>query len=90
MLFGFAGTAVSFVSFPLGLLIAYPGWGALELMIRFTKFFAAVPHALVDVPNVSLWVICGYYVMLIVVSLSTIRTHKSAAPSSLVAVRGST
>ncbi len=65
MLFGFAGTVVSFFFEPLGLLIAYLGWGSLEVIIRATKFFAEVPHALVSTGDVSDWFVWGYYLLLL-------------------------
>lgn len=67
MLFGFAGAVVSFFFEPLGLLIAYLGWGALEVIICATKFFAEVPHALISTGNISNWFVWGYYLVLIVV-----------------------
>ena len=49
MLFGFLGVLVSYASFPFGLFIAYLGWGALEVIIRITQFFADLPYALFHV-----------------------------------------
>lgn len=71
MLFGFAGTVVSFFFEPLGLLIAYLGWGALEVIIRATKFFAEVPHALVSTGDLSNWFVYGYYAALIIFLVSS-------------------
>ena len=65
MLFGFLGVALSFIAFPLGLLFAFPGWGALELIIRATKFFAHLPHASVDVQTAESWIVWLYYGMFV-------------------------
>ncbi len=45
MLTGFVGTVLSFVWFPLGQLVAYAGWGLLELIILIAKLCAAIPYA---------------------------------------------
>lgn len=66
MLFGFLGTVISFFSFPLGLFVAYLGWGALEFIIRITQFFAEVPYALLETGSVHDAFVWGYYVVLIV------------------------
>lgn len=52
MLFGFLGTLVGFLSEPLGLFIAYPGWGALEVVIRIARFLAELPYASVSTEGV--------------------------------------
>lgn len=65
MLFGFLGTVISFISFPFGLLIAYIGWGCLELIIRITRFFADVPYALLETESVHHMYVYGYYVFLL-------------------------
>lgn len=63
MLFGFVGTLVSFVSFPLGQIISYPGWSSLDWIVSIAKFFAEIPAASLDM-KMSTWVIVGYYVIL--------------------------
>ena len=79
MLFGFLGTIVSFV-FPFaGLLLAYPGWGALELIIRITAFLAAFPHAVLRV-SISMGLVILYYAGLLLL-LSFMRAQRSFSPA---------
>ena len=49
MLFGFLGALVGFLSEPMGLLVAYFGWGALEAVIRIAEFLAKLPYASISV-----------------------------------------
>ena len=64
MLFGFAGTIISFVIFPLGQLTAYLGWGCLEWIIMVTELMASVPFASVSVPKINTVVVVFYYIAL--------------------------
>ena len=64
MLFGFLATAVSFVAFPLGQLIAYPGWGCLEWIILVAKHAAQIPYASIDIPHMNIFLIIIYYIAL--------------------------
>jgi competence protein ComEC len=65
MLFGFLGTMISFASFPLGLFIAYLGWGCLQLIILLTQFFATVPYALLETGDIGVSIVWAYYVLLL-------------------------
>lgn len=65
MLFGFAGTMISFVYFPLGQLFAYIGWGCLEWIILVTEYLSIIPYASVDIPQIGIWMVAVYYVGLI-------------------------
>ncbi len=65
MLFGFLGTVVSFVSFPLGQLIAYVGWGALEWIIQVTIVLAKIPLASINTPQFGFFALLGYYALLV-------------------------
>jgi competence protein ComEC len=65
MFFGFLGTAAGFFSEFLGLFIAYPGWGALELIILITQFFAELPYAMLEVAKVPHWILGAYYAALL-------------------------
>lgn len=49
MLLGFTGTVVGSISFQLGQLIAYVGWGFLELIIIVAKICAAMPYSAVRI-----------------------------------------
>ncbi len=73
MLFGFIGTLVGFVSEPLGLLIAYPGWGALEAVIRIARFLAELPYASVSPEGVGEVYVWGFYALLAIIYLLAIR-----------------
>lgn len=61
MLFGFLGTVLSYVYFPLGQVISYVAWGLMELIIRITEIIAAVPYSAVEVPHVGVTIVFGYY-----------------------------
>ncbi len=65
MLFGFLGTILSWIFFPLGQLVGYIGWGLLELIIDIATYGAKIPYASLTTPGVSVWVIGLYYVMVI-------------------------
>ena len=80
MLFGFLGVTLSFLSFPLGLFIAYLGWGALELIIRVAETFADLPYASFAVSSVQHSWVFGYYVVLLVF-LTTYRRICVVPPS---------
>ena len=85
MLFGFVGTIISFVIFPLGQLIAYLGWGCLEWIIIVTELMASVPLASVSVPKINTMVILVYYVGLVVF---LIRSRKTPTPNPSPTGRG--
>jgi competence protein ComEC len=85
MLFGFFGVVASFIYFPLGQLIAFVGFGALELIILVAETCSSLTFALVETPGIGWKMIIGYYVVLIVLISITTHTHKPSAPSSLAA-----
>jgi len=80
MLFGFLGTIVSFIFFPLGQLIAYAGWGCLEWIVFIASTLANLPFASVDTPRINVVLIGIYYICLIALLLFT--THKRALSAS--------
>lgn len=49
MLLGFVSVIVSYISFPLGQLIGYLGWGCLELILLIAKVFAEIPFASITI-----------------------------------------
>ena len=61
MLFGFVATIISYVSVNLALLPAYIGWAALEWVVLVSHYLSRVPLASVDMPEMNVWVIVGYY-----------------------------
>ncbi|MBI5793464.1 ComEC family competence protein [Candidatus Uhrbacteria bacterium] len=61
-LLGAVATALSFISFPLGLIVSYVCWLTMECIIRFTELFAALPFASIAVPHLSMIVAVLYYV----------------------------
>ncbi len=65
MLFGFLGTVISFVIFPLGQLISFVAWGCMELILRMTTTLAIIPYASVTISTVSMWLIGAYYLIII-------------------------
>ena len=65
MLFGFIAVLLSFVSFPLALIPAYITWGILTYIIKVIELTAAIPYASVDIPGMKVWMMFGYYILLI-------------------------
>ena len=65
MLFGTLGICVSFLSFFGGQLIAYLGWGFLELVLRIAEFLAGIPFASITTGTFSPIFLIGYYAILI-------------------------
>ena len=61
MLFGFTGTMLSFVCFPLGQLVAYMGWGCLEWIIQTATLLANLPVASADFGTVRPQYVVLYY-----------------------------
>ncbi len=86
MLFGFLGTCAGFFSEPLGLLIAYPGWGALEVIIMATEYLSDFRYASVSTASVSHVWVWGYYVLLVAVTIGiqilSVRLSHSAEKSA--------
>ncbi len=65
MLFGFLGTVISFVSFPIGQVLGYIGWGCLELIILITTTLASLPFASVNIPTIGGLIVYAYYTVII-------------------------
>ena len=66
MLCGFLATIISFISFPLGQLLAYFGWGCLEWIMGIARILADIPLSSVETKAISLPMIVGYYGFLVV------------------------
>lgn len=64
MLFGFVGTILSFIYFPLGQLFAYIGWAFLEWMVLVATLLSKVPFASIEVPRIGVGLIIIYYLLL--------------------------
>jgi competence protein ComEC len=64
MLFGFVGTLLSFLWFPLGQLVAYIGWGCLEWIVLMANTLANLPMASIDTGNMRIYSIVLYYSLL--------------------------
>ncbi|MBU0767393.1 ComEC family competence protein [Patescibacteria group bacterium] len=67
MLFGFIGTVLSFIWFPLGQIFAYIAWAFLQWIVLVAKILAHVPFASVEVPWISISFIIGYYGLLVMI-----------------------
>ncbi|MFH1670240.1 MAG: ComEC/Rec2 family competence protein [Patescibacteria group bacterium] len=65
MLFGFIGTVLSILCFPLGQLFAYLGWAFLQWIVFVAKVMAHVPFASVEIPWMSTGFIIVYYFLLV-------------------------
>ena len=80
MLFGFLGTTVSFFWFFGGQLIAYIGWGLLELITVIAEKLSQIPFASLTIGSFSIVFVLLYYGMLLGV-LFYIRCHRSSSHS---------
>jgi len=76
MLFGFLGTVISFFIFPLGQVIAYIGWGCLQLIILVAQGISAIT------PDTTLFGIHPVFVVLYYVAL-LVTTHTPILSSFL-------
>ncbi|MBU0577334.1 ComEC family competence protein [Patescibacteria group bacterium] len=65
MMFGFVGVLFSFIFHPLGLIPAYMAWGILSYIIKVIEITAAIPYASVNLPGMKIWMMFGYYGVLI-------------------------
>ena len=65
MLFGFIAVILSFIFTPLSLICGYITWGILTYIIKIIDLMAIVPYASMNIPGMKLWMIFGYYGMLI-------------------------
>lgn len=67
MLFGFLAILVSFLSFKLSLLVGFVAYIFLEIILKTAEFLAQIPWASVEIENVSVGLVVGYYVALLLV-----------------------
>jgi len=75
MLFGFVGTVLSWLWFPLGQLFAYLAWAFLQWIVLVAKVMAHVPFASVEIPWISVSFIMMYYVLLVLWFIFKSRTR---------------
>jgi competence protein ComEC len=88
MLFGAAGTLLSFISFPLGQLVSYLGWACLEWIITVAHMCNAIPFASINM-HIPAWVLLPYYLLILTICrasgpslpATTVRACSSPAPS---------
>ena len=80
MLFGFLSTTVSFFWFFGGQMIAYIGWGLLELITMIAEKLSQIPFASLTIGSFSIVFVLLYYGMLLGV-LFYIRCHRSSSHS---------
>ena len=66
MLFGFIAVIISFVFFPLAQIFAYITWGILSYIIMVIELTSKIPYASIDLPGMKLWMMFGYYALLII------------------------
>lgn len=66
MLFGFLAVLLSFLFSGPSLIAGYITWGILSYIIRMIELMAAVPYASIDLPGMGLWMLFGYYGLLII------------------------
>ena len=79
MLFGFLGTIISLISFPLGQLFAYIGWAFLQWIILVASIMSNVPLASIEVKFIGTIAIVIYYCLLVILFKTqsiTIHKHK--------------
>ena len=65
MLFGFVAVILSFFSHILGLIPAYLTWGILSYIVKVIEIAAGIPYASVNLPGMKIWMMGGYYILLI-------------------------
>jgi competence protein ComEC len=65
MLFGFTGTIISFIFFPLGQIFAYIAWGCLQWIIFVAESLARFPYASIHLSSVTPIMILIYYCLII-------------------------
>jgi len=90
MLFGFAGTVLSFIAFLPGQMIAYLGWGCLEWIVQITTVLANIPYASVNMPQMHSVIISTYYIGLVYLTMKYTRNRQIEAiqqPEKCVTVR---
>lgn len=65
MLFGFMSVVTSFLFYPISLIFGFITYGILSYIIKIIELMAAVPYASIDLPGMKLWMLFGYYALLI-------------------------
>ncbi len=65
MLFGFLAVIFSFVFNGISLVLGYITWGILSYIIWIIEFMSRIPYASIDIPGMKLWMMFGYYLLLI-------------------------
>ncbi|MBN2086833.1 ComEC/Rec2 family competence protein [Candidatus Peregrinibacteria bacterium] len=65
MLFGFIAVILSFFSHFLGLIPAYIAWGILSYIIKVIEVMSRIPYASIDISGMKIWMMFGYYILLI-------------------------
>jgi competence protein ComEC len=88
MILGGAAVFASLILLPLGQLLAWIAWPFAGYTIRVVEFFNRVPHGVLVLGDVPIWVIFGTYITLLAVTLnwSAIQTWFKSAAASLRAV----
>ena len=64
MLFGFVGTVISFINFPIGQFFAYIGWAFLQWMVLTASYLSNIPFASIEIPRIGAGFIVTYYIIL--------------------------
>ncbi|MBN2096736.1 ComEC family competence protein, partial [Candidatus Peregrinibacteria bacterium] len=65
MLFGFLAVISSFFFHGVSMILGYITWGILNYIIKIIEIASVVPYASVDLPGMKLWMMFGYYILLI-------------------------
>ncbi|MBU1911221.1 ComEC family competence protein [Patescibacteria group bacterium] len=65
MLFGFIGTVLSFIWFPLGQFCAFIGWAFMEWIVLVATVCSKIPFASVEIQFINVGSIVIYYVLLV-------------------------
>jgi competence protein ComEC len=68
MVVGGSAVFTSLVSFPLGQLIAWFAWPFAAYTIRIVELFDRVPHGSIFLGDSSLWLVTGFYILLLTVT----------------------
>jgi competence protein ComEC len=65
MLFGFLAVIFSFIFGGISLIFGYITWGILSYIIKIIELMASIPYASLDIPGMKLWMMFGYYILLV-------------------------
>lgn len=79
MLFGFLGTVMSVLSFPVGQLIGFVSWGCMELILLITTALASIPFASVTIPDIGMTIV-GLYYTAVIAGLIILQKRKGQSP----------